>query len=135
MEEVAGKSAGEYIKSAIWRAAFKEGIVHKPTPVLSLVLKKKYFIIMKSGEKKFEYRTNSVYWQRRMRDADSGAWHRFAFVDFFCGYQRGRPHFRAVCLGIDLVSKVSQTYSGGVRVTMPFKKRGYIRIALGRIVS
>ena len=132
--DVQGKPAREYVKSAVWRGAFKEGFVHKPIQVLSLVLKKKYFDIMRSGEKKCEYRDNSMYWRARMRHRHSGAWRRFQFVDFYCGYQRGRQHFRAVCKGFNVINRVSQCYSNGVHVRYPYKKGGYIRIRLGQIV-
>ena len=114
--------------------AFKKHIIHKPIQVLQLVLKEKYFRIMKSGEKREEFRKNTPYWRARMRDPVSGGWRDFDEVQFSCGYQKGREKFRAVCLGFEVIDRVSKKYSGGVRVNYKFKKRGYIKIKLGQIL-
>ena len=129
-----GKPASAYVQSAVWRDAVKTHIVHKPLQVLKLVLTKKYFRIMRSGEKREEFRKNTPYWRARMRAIGSGGWRDFDVVEFSCGYQRGREQFRAVCLGFEVIDRVSKQYSGGVTVNYRFKRRGYIKIKLGQIL-
>lgn len=52
---------------------------------LALPLKKQWFDMIKSGEKKEEYRSISDYWRKRLMDK-SGNFKRFDIVTFTCGY-------------------------------------------------
>lgn len=52
---------------------------------LTLPLKKQWFDMIKSGEKKEEYRSISDYWRKRLIDK-SGNFKRFDIVTFTCGY-------------------------------------------------
>lgn len=52
---------------------------------LKLVLKKKWYDMIASGEKKEEYREITDYWIKRI----SGK--RYKFVTFYLGYAKNRP--------------------------------------------
>lgn len=58
---------------------------------LTLSLKRKWFDMIKSGEKKEEYRDNSVYWQRRLyrsMDANDAELKNFDRLVFTLGYPK-----------------------------------------------
>ena len=107
---------------------------HKPIQVLQLVLKRKPFEVMRSGEKTEEFRDNTPYWRSRMLDAATRRWRDFDWVEFSLGFHPTRQKFRARFLGITLVSAVDRKYSNGLHVDCPFKRRQYIMIHLGKIL-
>ena len=54
-------------------------------PHLFFVLKKKFFDVMVTGEKKVEYREKKRHWERQMADED-GQVKKFDYVEFQCAY-------------------------------------------------
>ena|SRR5680860_1243892 len=64
---------------------------------LHLVLKKKWFDMILSGEKKEEYRTLSQYWNLRLGMDDRIEYpettHNFDTITFSHGYAKDRPQF------------------------------------------
>jgi len=111
--------------------AFENIYIHNMT-TLVMILKKDPFLVMKSGEKKYEYRENTKYWRSRLYKKD-GTLKEFAYVEFSNGYQKDRPQFKCEFLGFDIVQEVCETYSTGFKVNYPEKEEGYIRIKLGEI--
>jgi len=99
---------------------------------LIMILKKEPFAVMKTGEKKYEYRENTKYWRSRLYKKD-GTLKDFKYVEFSNGYQKDRPQFTCEFLGFDIVPEVCETYSTGFKVNYPKKEEGYIRIKLGDI--
>jgi len=99
---------------------------------LSLVLKRKPFHVMISGEKTVEYRKNTRYWRRRLCNKD-GTLKVFDAVEFALGYQKNRRKFSASLPGILVVDYVNKRYSNGLHVHHRFQKRGYFAILLGSI--
>lgn len=63
--------------------------------VLKLVLKKKWFDMIASGEKKEEYRELKPYWIKRLfcdlGNAEAGEPVKYEFVTFYLGYAKDRP--------------------------------------------
>ncbi len=73
--------------------------------VLYLTLKKKWFDMILSGEKKEEYREHKSYWQSRL--VKEGYWHTQACKDFDAvhftnGYGKDKPQILIECKGIEL---------------------------------
>ncbi len=64
-------------------------------PVLNLTLKKKWFDMILSGEKKQEYREIKPYWDSRLLNK------RFDVVKFKNGYSKTSPEFTMELLGIE----------------------------------
>ncbi len=134
LKDCEGKPASHYVRSAIWRDAVKRTFAHKPLPVLKLVLKQKPFEVMKTGEKRVEYRRNTPYWRARLTDQSTGRWRRFGSVEFSHGYSRGRGQFTTQCVSMQLIDFVNRKYSNNLHVKYPFKRRGYIQINLGPVL-
>ena len=128
------RPARDYVLSPIWREAVKTSFAHKPVQVLRLVLKRRPFEVMRSGEKTEEFRDNTAYWRSRMLDESTGRWRDFDYVEFSLGFHPTRQKFRARFVGITLVSTVHRKYSNGLHVDYPFKRRRYIKIRLGEIL-
>lgn len=55
--------------------------------ILYLTLKKKWFDLIFSGEKKVEYREMKPYWNKRLK----GGWD---YIQFVNGYGKHRPYMR-----------------------------------------
>ncbi|MDY6381974.1 MAG: hypothetical protein SPK52_06915 [Synergistales bacterium] len=53
---------------------------------LKLVLKKKWFDMIASGEKTEEYRETTPYWKKRLCPCND-----YDFVTFYLGYRKNRP--------------------------------------------
>lgn len=73
--------------------------------ILQLNLKKKWFDMIASGEKKEEYRQDKMYWKDRL--VKKGYWHSqtckdFKVVKFKNGYGSNVPEMTVECLGISL---------------------------------
>jgi len=66
---------------------------------LHLTLKKKWFDMISSGEKKEEYREIKPYWTKRLLDS-SGTPKPFTEVVFKNGYSKDAPSIKVECLGI-----------------------------------
>lgn len=63
------------------------------TKVLHLTVKKKWFDMIASGEKKEEYRDYKDYWHNRLKYLRDGNWHfkNYDFVEFRNGYKKDAP--------------------------------------------
>lgn len=87
--------------------------------VLKLTLKKKWFDLIKSGEKTEEYREIKPYWANRLtnfdwkdaftqkyvclsdlKDCSSDIFNQFDAIQFTNGYATNSPRFTIECLGI-----------------------------------
>ncbi|MFA6315770.1 MAG: ASCH domain-containing protein [Candidatus Paceibacterota bacterium] len=68
--------------------------------ILHLILKKKWFDLIASGEKKIEYREYKPYLIRRLMFLDEGVEKikQFDEVMFRLGYAKGAPYLRVECL-------------------------------------
>lgn len=71
--------------------------------ILHLTLKKKWFDMIASGEKKEEYRQDKPYWKNRF--VKEGYWHSqtckdFEIVRFKNGYAKDAPTIDVECKGI-----------------------------------
>lgn len=76
----------------------------KETPkVLHLTLKKKWFDMIASGEKKEEYRDCVYFWDCRLLEPDCRLRH-FDVVTFRNGYQKDAPTMTLKCEGIEIRS-------------------------------
>lgn len=65
---------------------------------LKLVLKRKWYDMIASGEKKEEYRELTDYWTERL-------WHKdYETVTFYLGYAKDRPSMTFKIEGIDIDS-------------------------------
>lgn len=72
--------------------------------VLNLVLKKKWFDMIASGEKKEEYRDLTDHWKKRLVHPGDNAGHLFKQFDTVCfrhGYATGAPRITLQFLGIE----------------------------------
>ncbi len=72
---------------------------------LHLTLKKKWFDMILSGEKKEEYRETKPYWKRRFciyPNTDTFLCHSFDTIKFTNGYAKNAPTFEIECLGIEI---------------------------------
>ena len=99
----------------------------------NLVVTREWFELMRTGEKRVEYRERTRYWLRRLTDA-RGRMRRFKYVQICCGYGRKRPYFVARCGPLRKVRPgPSLTFSNGS--TLPLDHRGgYIGIGLGQML-
>lgn len=104
--------------------------------ILHLTLKKKWFDMIASGEKKEEYREWKPYWaerllERGMKDCcavyagDTSKWKSFDIIRFKNGYSSSAPEMDIQCNGITLGSG---KYEWGGRCNQ-------IVIKLGKILS
>lgn len=67
--------------------------------ILHLTLKKKWFDMIKSGEKKEEYREIKPYWTKRFGDFLKV--NQFDAILFKNGYSKTSPSVLVECIGID----------------------------------
>jgi hypothetical protein len=73
--------------------------------VLNLTLKKKWFDMIKSGEKKEEYREVKEYWNNRLLSLDwseEGAYKKFDVIRFTNGYSKAAPYFYIASKGVGI---------------------------------
>lgn len=82
--------------------------------ILHLTLKKKWFDMIASGEKKEEYRDEKEYWQQRLMNFDICSRNSFSsfkkpvgfkhfdVVEFKNGYSKNAPSVTVECLGIEI---------------------------------
>ena len=73
------------------------------TGELFLTLKKQYFDVMVTGEKKVEFRRKTCHWDRRLTDEDGG-FRQFDSVRFQCGYNHPLRKFTVPRLGMSIVT-------------------------------
>lgn len=88
--------------------------------VLHLTLKKEWFDMIASGEKREEYREIKPYWIKRL------AGRHYDYVHFRNGYNKGCPEMLVECKGID-VGYGKQRWGAG--------SAERYKIKLGRIIS
>lgn len=97
--------------------------------ILHLTLKKKWFDMIASGEKKEEYRDHKLHWMRRLVKEGYHCMQvckEFDIVRFKNGYQKNAPEMDVECLGISLDHTGKKEWG--------FEERCYI-IKLGKILS
>ena len=78
--------------------------------MLKLVLKKKPFEVMQTGEKLEEYRKKSKWIESRLIDK------KYDYVEFYLGYWKDRPSFKMKYNGYELISDIHKEYSNGLKV-------------------
>lgn len=93
--------------------------------ILLLHIKKKWFDMIASGEKKEEYRKIKPYWVARLCDKKTLAFKSFDIVAFKNGYGKNSPSIKIECLGI---------YLGEGNKDWGFEKRCFV-ISLGEIIN
>jgi ASC-1-like (ASCH) protein len=72
--------------------------------ILHLTLMKKWFDLIKSGEKKVEYREIKPYWTKRLFDKE-GKPIKYDFILFRNGYSKDSPKMMVEFLGIKTTSQ------------------------------
>ena len=82
---------------------------------LKLTLSKKPFDVMVTGEKRAEYRRQSQWMKSRLFDK-SGKPRVYSFVEFMNGYGNERPRFTVEFKGVDVLERVQQTFSNGLKL-------------------
>ncbi len=103
--------------------------------VLHLTLKKKWFDMILSGEKKEEYRQDKKYWKNRF--VKEGYWHSqtckdFDVIVFKNGYAKDAPEMEVECLGMSL-EDLTEMKEGWFDIPV-YGMRVFI-IKLGKIIS
>lgn len=113
----------------------EESFLHIQPKILHLTLKKKWFDMISSGEKKDEYREDKLYWKKRL--VREGYWHsqlckEYDVIRFKNGYAIDAATMDVECLGIklcDFCDMIEGWYDepvNGIRVFI---------IKLGKIIS
>ena len=92
----------------------KGGIVLKS--ILHLTLKKKWFDLIKSGEKKVEYRQAKQYWIKRLYGR------RFDEIHFHNGYSPDSPFMIVECLDIVRIGDMFEIRLGEILFINPGKE-------------
>lgn len=64
--------------------------------ILYLTLKKKWFDLIKSGEKKVEFREIKNYWKKRLEGKE------FDFIIFTNGYKKDSPKIKVEWKGLEI---------------------------------
>lgn len=105
--------------------------------ILHLTLKKKWFDMIASGEKKEEYRQYKMYWKGRF--VKEGYWHSqtckdFDIVRFKNGYAKDAPTIDIECKGIRLADfdSVNPEWFGSFQ---DYEGCRIFIISLGKILS
>lgn len=84
--------------------------------ILKLTLKKKWFDMIASGEKKEEYRDIKEYWERRLENPPKYLFHfnpkKFDYVLFTNGYSKDSPQMKVECLGIEIAHSKPELCDG-----------------------
>ncbi len=104
--------------------------MEKEKTTLTLTLKKKWFDMILSGEKKEEYREDKFYWQQRLSilDDDEFIMHRsFDYIKFKNGYAKDCPTMVVKCLGVEMAYGDDENWGAP-------KEKCYI-IKLGQILE
>ena len=78
--------------------------------------------------------TASEYWRRCLFNKD-GTVKKFDVVEFSNGYQKNRPQFLVEFKGVEVIDEVHEEYSTGFKVDYPYKKEGYLKIILGKVLE
>lgn len=70
--------------------------------ILHLTLKKKWFDLIKSGEKKVEYREKKDYWTKRFFKSNGNELKPYDFIIFTNGYGKDKPKLKVEWKGISI---------------------------------
>ena len=105
--------------------------------ILHLNVKKKWFDMIKSGEKKEEYRQDKLYW--KIRFVKEGYWLTqtckvFDVVRFKNGYGKNAPWFDVECKGISIedISAIKPEWFGNIQ---DYQGLRVFVIRLGHIIN
>ncbi len=98
--------------------------------VLKLTLKKKWFDLMQSGEKKIEFRDPSDWIFSRLLD-ENGNEKEYDLIEFRNGYGKNAPSFCCEFLGWDIEEKQTEYIFGSVKI---ISEVGMIKIFLGKVL-
>lgn len=99
--------------------------------ILKLTLNKKPFDVMKTGEKKNEFREASKWIESRLFNKD-GSKRDYDFIEFSHGYQKNRNNFTCKFLGFKKMTKEEyHSYSNGLKVLV---YPGHYNIFCGDII-
>ena len=93
--------------------------------ILHLTLKKKWFDMIASGEKKEEYRDLKGYWMLRLSNQHGDSFKTFDIIRFRNGYSKTAPTMDVECKGIKI---------GDGKPKWGSNRRSFI-IKLGKILS
>ena len=102
-------------------------------PILHLNLKRKWFDMIKSGEKKEEYREIKPFWNRIFKPSHhvkiKGTWYPCSMVKvtFSNGYSKDRDQFQAKIAGIRFNSKGREEWGAD-------KNKNYYVLEINRII-
>lgn len=92
--------------------------MEKKQSVLRLTLKKEWFDMILSGEKKEEYRDIKDYWRARLEETPRYPFEfnpkHFDLVEFTNGYGSDKPRIVVQCFGIEL-GESKPEWCGGVQ--------------------
>ena len=99
---------------------------------LFFVLKRKFFDVMVTGEKKVEYRVVKRHWERQLIDED-GEVKKFDYVEFQCAFSHPLRRFRAGFVDVSIVNEHAQQWSNGAEVA--FQDTPTYAIRLGPVMG
>lgn len=85
------------------------------TSVLKLVVSKKPFEVMQTGEKLEEFRNMSKWMTSRLYNKDASEKH-YDLLQITWGYGKDRPSFTAKYNGFVIESDISRKYSNGLKI-------------------
>jgi len=74
--------------------------------ILTLTIKKKWFDLIKSGQKKIEYRDSTLYWYKRF------VGHHYDYIRFRNGYRKDSPSLLIELLYIRLQNQKTDLKEG-----------------------
>ena len=101
-------------------------------PHLFFVLKRKFFDVMVTGEKKVEYRVKKRHWERQLIGED-GEVKKFDYVEFQCAFSHPLRRFRAGFVDVSIVNEHAQQWSNGAEVA--FQDTPTYAIRLGPVMG
>lgn len=96
--------------------------------ILHLTLKKKWFDLIVSGQKKHEFRECKPYWEKRLLHGPNGEPKHFDEIHFRNGYSKNSPFMRVECKKLSLTGKKWFTPKHGEKLA-----ESVIIIFLGKI--
>lgn len=96
--------------------------------ILHLNLKKRWFDMIASGEKKEEYRDVKSYWSARLLADILGNYKEFDFIRFKNGYRKDAPTIDVELLGINLANNGKEEWGAE-----PYQI--YYILSLGKIIN
>jgi hypothetical protein len=107
--------------------------IKKAERILHLTLKKKWYDMIASGEKKEEYRDVKEYWEVRLKDWD-GCYKVYDYVLFKNGYSKDAPSMKVEFKGIYYNNNPNPKWiDGDLKDKNGLDKHFYI-IKLGKVI-